>query len=161
MLNHVKMITCHILGGRTLRIAVGITMLVILLLARSAGAQNNISSYTTIGSPGTYVLTQSIINSGAAHCIRITSSDVIFDGAGNTIDGKDSEKTFGVHVYNTTTALTNVTVKNLIVTDWDFGIIYENTVNGSIEDNSVSSNERGIRLFTSHYNSIIASACKF
>src|SRR3989338_4991527 len=50
--------------------------------------QTPISSCTTINSSGTYVLTTNILNS-ASTCINITTNNVIFDGAGYTIDGLD------------------------------------------------------------------------
>ena len=77
----------------------------------------NINSCQDISSAGEYVLNASILNSGVSSCINITSNDVVFDGAGYTIDGVDTVNTYGVYVYNSTTALTNVTVKNLNVTD--------------------------------------------
>jgi parallel beta-helix repeat protein len=119
----------------------------------STGGVNQIDSCQVISSPGVYVLTQDILNSSATKCIEITSSDVIFDGNGHTIDGLDTSNTYGVYVYNFST-LTNVTVKNLTVTDWYYGIYYQNTENGAIEDNNATSNYYGIFLFSSNYNTI-------
>ncbi len=140
----------------------GITTLVILLLVGGAGAATQVSDCTTISSPGTYILNQSTINSSVNTCIDITSSNVIFDGAGYTIDGIDAlwnENmialwTKGVYVHNSTIALTNVTVKNLKVTDWHFGIYYINVANGSIENNNASSNRYGIELLDSSNNTL-------
>ncbi len=130
-------------GHTALRI--GIVNIVILLLAGGSGAAE-ISSCTTITSPGEYVLNQSIIDSGATSCINITSNDVVFDGAGYTIDGIDGDETYGVHVYNPT-GLTNVTVKNLTVTDWYHGIFYHQVAGGSIANNNAYSNRyTGISL---------------
>ncbi len=139
--------------GHALRIVVEITALV-LLLAGGAGAATPISSCTMISSPGTYVLTQSIIHSPASTCIDITSSNVIFDGAGYTIDGVIATGAYGVYVYSYTTGLTNVTVKNLLVMDWNFGIIFFNTQNGSITNNTASNNSYGIGLSGSSNNTI-------
>jgi PGF-pre-PGF domain-containing protein len=102
-----------------------------------AGAVTQIDNCTAIPSPGEYVLNQSI--NGTGYCIEITSSDVIFDGAGYTINGLGGG-TKGVYVYNSTTALTNITVKNLNVTGWYYGIYYSNAANGRIENNSVLNN---------------------
>ncbi len=105
---------------------VGIAVLAFLLPAAGAGAANQINSCTTVSSPGDYILTASIINSGASSCINITSSDVLLDGSGFTIGGVISEiQTGGVYVYNPTTALTNVTVRNLKVTDWYYGYLLQ------------------------------------
>lgn len=78
-----------------LRIAVGITMLVIIAIGGAAGT--NVNSCTTISSPGEYVLTTNI-NNAVGHCINITSSNVTFDGAGYTIDGRGPiDGTYGVY----------------------------------------------------------------
>jgi len=138
--------------GFVLRTVV-VTMLA-LLLAGGAGAVTEINLCTTISSSGDYVLNQSIMDSAASSCINITSSDVIFDGAGFTIDGVDAIYTNGVVVFNATT-LTNVTVKNLKVTDWYNGIIYSNVANGKIENNNASSNPNtGIYLSGSSNNNL-------
>ncbi|MCZ7392307.1 MAG: NosD domain-containing protein [Candidatus Methanoperedens sp.] len=143
------MVLNSIHGGRAPRIAVGITALV-LLLAGGAGAATPIDACTTISSQGTYVLTQDIVNSTTNTCINITSSNVIFDGAGYTIDGVDAADTAGVFVYN----LTNVTVKNLIVTEWDTGIFYTNALNGSIINNTTNSDYYGIYIRSSSNNTL-------
>jgi parallel beta-helix repeat protein len=122
------------------------------------GAETPVTSCMVISSPGLYVLANNISNSGAVACINITASNVIFDGAGYTIDGVDAINTYGVHVYNSLTALTNVTVKNLFVTDWYFGILYRNTQNGSIVSNTViSSTHSGILLQSSSNNSFVTN----
>lgn len=138
------------------RIALVITVLEILLLAGGVGAATPIGSCRVISSPGEYVLTRSIIDSTATYCINITSSNVILDGAGYAIDGKDTYGTYGVYVYNPAIALTNITVKNLKVSDWHFGIYYRNIQNGKINDNTANSNLFGIRLAYSG-NSILTN----
>ena len=138
--------------GHALRITVGITALV-LMLTGGAGAATPISSCTTISSPGEYLLTQSITNSPATYCMNIISSNVVFDGAGYAIDGADIVNTYGVYVYSSITAVTNVTIKNLTVTDWYYGIHYRNAANGNITNNiAISNNNRGISLDSSINN---------
>ena len=143
----------HIERGHALRIAFGLTMLV-LLLAGGAGAETPISACTTISSPGEYVLTANIIEMSLSSCINITSNDVIFDGAGHTIDGKATTNTYGVYVYNSSTALTNVTVKNLFVKIWFYGIYYGNAGNGRVINNTASGNSHGIELQSSNNNTL-------
>ncbi|MEM2874255.1 MAG: hypothetical protein QW063_02320, partial [Candidatus Nanoarchaeia archaeon] len=119
--------------------------------------QTNISSCTTISSPGYYVLTQNITDSGATYCINIASNNVIFDGQGYTIDGIDTSNTYGIYVYDsagaalslpsgfkTSGVLTNVTVKNVILTDWNYGVVYNNGQNGTITNVTATSNALGI-----------------
>ncbi len=131
-------------------------LLLSALLAGAASAQSNVSSCITISSPGTYILNTSVTNTTpVVACINITSSNVVLDGAGNRVYGADILNTFGVFVFNSTTDLTNVTIKNLNVTDWYYGIYYRNAHNGSIVNNNVSSNRAsGVRLLSSHNNTI-------
>ena len=161
-----KMVTYNIRGGRALRIAVGITVLV-LVMAGGAGAVTPINDCTTISSPGTYALTRNIGNSAnSIFCISITSSDVVFDGAGYMVDGIDTSATnnvdvtnYGIYVYNPSTVLTNVTLKNLIVKNWKQGINCTNVQNGIIDNNNISNNKMdfsgygyGISLSSSRNN---------
>ena len=125
-------------------IAVGIT-LTILMMVGSSVAITEIDSCTTISEPGDYVLNQSIINSVASNCIEITSNDVVFDGAGYTIDGIDASNSNGIYVFNINT-LTNISVINTKVTDWHNGIHYRGTINGNITNNNASSNDNGIYI---------------
>ncbi len=159
------MVSGNIYRGHAHRTAFGTLVLIGLLFVGTSIAQIpppssggggggvgaiNISSCTTISEPGTYVLNTSILDSSASSCIDIVSNDVIFDGAGYTIDGVDAWITYGVYVYNSTMALTNVTVKNLIVIDWGSGIYYKNAAGGSIINNIANSNQNsGIELFDS------------
>lgn len=136
-----------------LRIAVGISAF-LLVMAGEAGAVTPINDCTTISSPGTYALTRNIGNSAnTVFCIAITSSDVVFDGSGFTIDGIDAASTYGVYVNNPSTVLTNVTLKNLIVKNWKTGINYSDTQNGIIDSNDISrSSDYGIYLSSSSNN---------
>ncbi|MEQ9729192.1 MAG: NosD domain-containing protein [Candidatus Methanoperedens sp.] len=138
--------------GRALRIAVGITALAILLLAGGAKAATPISSCITISSPGEYVLNTSIINSGAPSCIDITSSNVVFDGNGYTIEGISEQNTYGIYVYNSSKTIMNVTVKNLTAKDWFSGINYVNAANGSVANIiATSNNYNGIYTYSSSH----------
>ena len=141
-----------------LRIAVGISAL-FLVMVGGAGAVTPINDCTTISSPGTYALTRDIGNSAnSISCISITSSDVIFDGSGYTIDGIDAASTYGVYVYNPSMVLTNVNLKNMIVKNWKVGVNYSNAQNGIINNNAVSSGLPrggvGISLSSSHSNTL-------
>ena len=117
---------------------------------------NKIDSCITISSPGEYVLTTNI--NSASTCINITSSNVTFDGAGYTINGTRTSGTYGVYVYNSSITVTNVTVRNLNVTNWNYGIYYQNAKNGSVANNTTSSNSGdGITLFSSSNNNTLTS----
>ena len=108
---------------------------------------------TTISSPGVYTLNVDIMNHPGT-CINITSSNVIFDGTGHKIDGIDAAGASGVNVHNTSSIITNVTVTNLAVTDWDNGIYFTNAMGGSISKIIENSNSIGIFLNSSSFNNI-------
>ncbi|MEN6343088.1 MAG: NosD domain-containing protein [Methanospirillum sp.] len=93
----------------------------------------------TIASPGSYVLTNDIVNSGQLTCIEIRASDVVFDGAGHLIDGKDIEGSTGISVYAPEGAR-NVTVRDVRIRDWDRGIYLDGAVNSSIESSVLENN---------------------
>ena len=152
------MVVYNISRGHSLRIAIGITILV-LLLAGGAGAVTNINSCQNITAAGEYILTKDVSNSNAMICINITSSNVNFDGKGHTIDGIDAADSYGVNVHNISffNGLTNVTVKNLMVTDWNYGIYYRNTQNGRITNNNARWNSNGIYIVGSINNTLIGN----
>jgi len=102
----------------------------------------------TISSPGDYTLDSDITDNTTDACVYINSSDVIFDGNGHTIDGIDN-LTNGIYTYN----VTNVTIKNVIVTHHSYGInlLYST---GTIDNNTLTSNENGVRLYFSPYTNI-------
>ena len=115
-------------------------------------ASPDVSSCTTISSPGEYTLKQDIIDSSAAGCINIASSNVVLNGAGYRIDGTNSPDTAGIYVFNSTAILTNITIKNLKVTDWNTGIllVYSNGV--TLANNIALNNNFGIGLIASNGN---------
>jgi hypothetical protein len=98
-----------------------------------------VSECTTIDTPGSYELTGDISNSATAPCIEITTSDVVFDGAGHEIDGVGNGT--GVRVAGAGT-LSNVTVRNLRVTDWETGVSYATVSDGVVD--SVDASENGV-----------------
>jgi len=124
-----------------------------------AGAVTLISSCGTIYSPGEYVLNQNIINSNSMACIRIMSSNVIFDGAGYMIGGVNASNTIGVVISANVSLGTfvNVTVKNLKVRDWDFGIFSSELFDGTITNNIALSNRYGIFLRYSSNNNLTSN----
>lgn len=156
--------------------AIGISLILLLM---SGVAAQKIDYCQVINSPGDYDLSRDIYNVGnsaVSTCINITSNDVVFDGGNKFITGNMAVPgTIGVYVHNDSKTVSNVTVKNLQVKDLNYGIYYNNTrngtianntvlnnsefsilfessSNGTIEWNNVSLNERGIRVFSGHYN---------
>ncbi len=122
-------------------------MLAIFLLAVSTSADAvTINTCTKITTPGTYTLGADIIDSPADMCIIIASNDVTLNGNGHTIDGADRWTTFGIYVHDPETALKNVSIKNVKVTDWSYGIYYKAAILGTISNSIANSNYYGIFL---------------
>ncbi len=140
-------------GGCILTIMAATLLVSFMTVEMSMAAP--ISACTTISSPGEYVLNSNINNYASGTCIKITSNDVVLDGNGFTIDGIKAGSTYGVYVYNTSFTLSNVTVKNLIATDWDNGIYYRYVNNGKIiNDTTLSNINSGIWVRNSDNNLI-------
>jgi parallel beta-helix repeat protein len=111
--------------------------------------QKQLTSRTTITQPGTYILTDDIQHGGGTRlseaCIRIEANDVVLDGAGLTVGGNGISDTSGIVVSNTH----NVTVKNVTVEEWDYGIRLESVSGGQIRDVRVVNNGYGISFVDS------------
>ncbi|WP_227354073.1 NosD domain-containing protein [Haladaptatus salinisoli] len=103
-----------------------------------------LDSCTTISEPGRYVLA-SDIESRAETCIRIAADDAILDGAGRAVDGGTvRENATGVAVTGA-----NVTVRNLSLSRWTFGIRYENAPDGVVRNVTVRRTVDGVTLASS------------
>jgi|GEM_PF-6438472 len=126
-------------------------------------SSHEITDCTVISSPGYYYLANNIINSDADVCIKITSSDVILDGRGHIIDGVEVIDGMGsstailvsnfADIYDYE-VLTNVTIKNITVTEWYWGVKFDYVKDSRIENSSFSGNEEAIQLFESSNNLI-------
>lgn len=117
-----------------------------------ASAAMPISSCVVISTSGEYIITNNITDITVGDCINITINDVVLDGAGFTITGGGSGD--GVYANNITSSLTNITIKNLIVRNWNNGIYYNGVSKGEITDNIVNSNNYGILLSFSSFNNL-------
>ncbi len=94
-----------------------ITLFLMGIVGCASATPIPITGPTVIDSPGEYILSQDILDSTALDGIKITSSDVIFDGNWHTIDRLSSSSGVGINVTKS-----NVTIKNVKVTDWNTGI---------------------------------------
>ncbi|MEN6517379.1 MAG: NosD domain-containing protein [Methanospirillum sp.] len=93
-----------------------------------------------ITQPGSYVLTNDIMNSNLPTCIEIRASNVVFDGFGHLIDGLDTSQSTGFYVHGPTSAVSNVTIRNVRVQDWWLGIHLHGARNSRVETSNLSSN---------------------
>ncbi|MEM7819046.1 MAG: right-handed parallel beta-helix repeat-containing protein, partial [Candidatus Aenigmatarchaeota archaeon] len=120
--------------------------------------QQYISSCSDLTQPNTYYcLNQSILDSSSTVCINISANNIILDCLGNTIDGTDASSTYGINISRSSSQVTNITIKNCIVTDWTYGIYLYQSQNNTLTNNTAISNSyTGILLYSSS-NNIIAN----
>jgi len=91
-----------------------------------AGTPTQIASCRVIDEPGRYELAGDIDADSGGTCIDIRSSDVVFDGNGNTVAGAGADGSVGVQVYRGSDSddrLVNVTVRDLQLTGWEDGVV--------------------------------------
>lgn len=120
------------------------------------GGGGSVSSCEVIDSPGTYTLSQDIIDSPDKECIYINSSDVVFDGDGHIIDGDASFKQYwesqgygsgGVVVEGPPSKISNVTVKDVRSSDWNQGVYFTNVTQSTILNTTTTNNtDAGVHL---------------
>lgn len=134
-----------------------VIILFTVLPGNIAGAGIQIDTCITISSPGEYVLNTSINKSSAISCINISSSDVILDGAGHTINGIGDTESAGIYIVSPddTKGLMNVSVMNLKLIDLGIGIISSGFMSsphgnryGYISNNTINT-DFGIRIYYS------------
>ncbi|MFC7096081.1 right-handed parallel beta-helix repeat-containing protein [Halobaculum marinum] len=96
-----------------------------------------IDSCTTITQPGVYRLADDITADISGACLHVRSSDVVLDGNGHTVTG-DGVGT-AVLAYEGTPdgvadgPLSNVTVRNISVTDWQDGVEIGTNIDEGVE----------------------------
>ena len=150
-------------GGKEPSISLVTTAaLAVLLLVAGAGTANAAHSITTcaddVTSSGLHTVDSDITDGGVTSCIDINASDVVLEGNDNTIDGLDQDSgSIGVSVTDSAT-LTNVTVRNLTVTNWEDGVSYDDADDGKVTNVNASANSnQGIRLFLSSNNDVTSN----
>ena len=107
-----------------------------------------ITACRVIASPGSYQLQNNIGSSTT--CIKIASSDVILDGNGYAINGTKVGSTYGIHVYNSSHVITNVTVNDITLSNWYDGLYTYNLNKGFFNNITAFNNTAGIWADTSH-----------
>ncbi|MFC6756114.1 right-handed parallel beta-helix repeat-containing protein [Halomicroarcula sp. GCM10025894] len=114
-----------------------------------------IDSCRTISEPGSYELGGDLSSDQPlSSCLVITSSDVTIDGNGNTIQGAQAEtdvggESTGISVPSESRA-ENITVRNVEVRGWEWGIstlpTFDAGVELTVEDSVVANNDQGLRF---------------
>ena len=113
---------------------------------------NEVFQCGVIDKPGVYnqIFTVSEHPTG---CIIINSSDVVYDGQGFEIDGITAGE--GINVEPASGTLTNVTIVNVRINDFQDGIIFLNVDNSFIINSSFNdANDNGIEMRNADFNNI-------
>jgi len=135
---------------------IAVLSLLFLVLMSPCFAYTNISSCSVLNVSGEeYRLTADIINSSTSMCINIEANNVILDCQGNIVDGDDTTD-YGIYVYRDSQQTTNITIKNCIVTDWNYANVYfENANENQITNTTFNSSPGdGILLYISSWNNL-------
>ena len=120
----------------------------------------DVTGCRAIDNPGNYVLKNDILNSGANICINISSSDVTFDGNDYTIDGTDTGSSYGIYAHHTSKTLQNVNIRNVTLTDWNYGLEYYNVNSSSIENTTSNNQTQGFYII-GHYLNLAKNNASF
>ena len=99
-------------------------------------APHEISACTTIDDPGRYVLTTDLESETDA-CLEVVADDVVLDGGGHVIVGDLVQGSTAIAVGSSgegTGPVRNVTVRNVAVEDWVFGVVYTDVDGGRLAD---------------------------
>ena len=127
------------------------SILLVVAVCISAAEAASINDCTLISSPGYYSLSKSILNTATKPCINITASNVTLEGNGYTVDGVDSGS--GVYIYNSS-GIKSITIRNLTLTDWSYGVYIYNATNISLENLTMKSGGDGAHIRNSSNISI-------
>jgi parallel beta-helix repeat protein len=108
-----------------------------------------IGECTRIDEPGQYVLTRDLRNVDEDVCLDVRASGVTVDGDGHRIDGVDANDSVGLRIAAPEDGtVSNVTVRNVELTDWDAGLRATARSGGALDRVTVegvtSASNRGI-----------------
>jgi parallel beta-helix repeat protein len=96
----------------------------------------------------TYTLTGNVMSDGDG--IVVERDNIIIDGRGYIVEGAETYESKGICLV----ACNNVTVKNVKVTKFTFGIYLVGSLSNNISDNLLIGNGFGVYLYSSIYNNI-------
>ncbi|MDZ7688035.1 MAG: right-handed parallel beta-helix repeat-containing protein [Halobacteriales archaeon] len=134
--------------NRRLGFGAAVALFLVLLLALgatgTATAQTDINGCTNINSAGSYEVTQDVNKSLAGYCFTVTGDDVVIDGNGNTIDATTTDPSGAISVSNVGGTVSNVTVENLFITDFETGVVAEDTEDVELVNVDTSSTETAV-----------------
>ncbi len=109
-----------------------------------------ITAPAMIDQPGNYRLMNDLSNSTTETAILIKASDVIVNGNGHTLAGVGSENTNGVLGGGTDEYTHNITIRNLTLSGWEDGILFEKVSGGILQGNTLTGNARGVEFISTN-----------
>ena len=116
----------------------------------------SLSDCAVLSSPGeTYILTADIINHTDHACMDISANNVVLDCLGHLIDGDDNAQ-IGIGIVRGSEEVTNITVKNCVLSDWKYETIkiYRGHQNILENINMSSGTEDGLWMYFSDNNRV-------
>lgn len=118
------------------------------IFIKFAYATTYISFCQELSTPGeTYILTADIIDSSNVACFNITASNITLDCQNHIIDGVGTSGTYGIY-----TTEENITIKNCVLSDWNYGIYLYNSNSSTLSNVTSHDSSIGAYLWYSYYN---------
>ncbi len=107
-------------------------------------SENRVYSCQTISEPGVYRLGKEILYDRLiGTCILVSSDDVILEGNGKTLSGSGGSGSVAIRVVD----VENVSIKNVEISGFGYGVQFNGVSNGLIEGNAVKdSGRKGVHL---------------
>jgi parallel beta-helix repeat protein len=105
----------------------------------------------------TYTLTDNIVGNvtGGSSAIIILRDNIIIDGAGHTLTGTQAPLYSGASKGIYSTGRSNVTIENMIITTFSYGIEFDFSSGNSVSGNNITANkDGGILLYYSFDDSV-------
>jgi len=118
-------------------------------VAPGTGTVTEVDGCTTLSEPGHYVLVTDL-ESETDRCLEVVADDVVVDGDGHRIRGGSrlvqGSVAVAVGPAEDEGTLRNVTVRNLSVVNWVFGVVYDSVDGGAIVDTSTYQTVDGVTV---------------
>ncbi|WP_440950216.1 PKD domain-containing protein [Methanosphaerula subterraneus] len=136
--------------NRALLILLAAACLLLLIVPTGASTPVYGPGPVFINESGTYELMNDVTGGSGEPLIVINASDVVFDGQDHTIHGMQNLSP-GIFVNpegdNQTVPISNVTIKNMHLDNWTYGILFKHSRDSAVQDVVMTGNEGDIFLF--------------
>jgi parallel beta-helix repeat protein len=130
--------------------------LAIIMMVCGLATAQPIEAPAVITTPGVYELQADARGITDIYGIKIECSNVVIDGKGHFLGGEGREKSVGIYVNQYGGSITNITIKNVLLEDWETGIDYKYVKGAKGDTNLISgcdivNSNVGIRVEYSDY----------